>query len=244
MNLVEVRLPNKLRLGEIDAPDLICGGTPCQAFSLAGWKKGLEDVRGNLTLRFVDIVNENDAVRKIAGKPQTIVFWENVEGVLRDKTNAFGCLLASLAGYDDEIKLHKKWPQSGLIRGPVRNVAWRVIDAKFFGLPQQRKRLYLIAGGKDFNPEDVLFEIGAIDSKRSIEAIPLRFDKQGHLMQYAFNSSGISAIKAVLCESRSGSGPWRRRRYFIDSPLCLFSLPTDRLIARAFARKSRRTTNR
>ena len=176
-------LPNKLRLGEIDAPDLICGGTPCQAFSLAGWKKGLEDVRGNLTLRFVDIVNENDAVRKIAGKPQTIVFWENVEGVLRDKTNAFGCLLASLAGYDDEIKLHKKWPQSGLIRGPVRNVAWRVIDAKFFGLPQQRKRLYLIAGGKDFNPEDVLFEIGAIDSKRSIEAIPLRFDKQGHSIE-------------------------------------------------------------
>lgn len=177
-------LPNKIRGGEISAPDLICGGTPCQAFSLAGWKKGLEDIRGNLTLRFVDIINASDDVRLASGKKRTIVFWENVEGVLRDKTNAFGCLLASLAGYDEEIKLVKKWPQSGLIRGPLRNVAWRVLDAKYFGLPQQRKRLYLVAGGKDFNPEDILFELGQNPkSHQKIDTGTLSFHKNGYSIE-------------------------------------------------------------
>lgn len=176
-------LPNKIKQGDIPTPDLICGGTPCQAFSLAGWKKGLEDIRGNLTLRFVDIINANDEVRLHSGKQRTVVFWENVEGVLRDKTNAFGCLLASLAGYHEEIQFKGKWPQSGLIRGPVRNIAWRVIDAKYFGLPQQRKRLYLLAGDKDFSPEDILFELAPNNPELQNELTPLTFNKNGHFIE-------------------------------------------------------------
>lgn len=60
-------------------------------------------IEANLTLKFVDIINANDEVRLSEKKSRTIVFWENVEGLLRDKTNAFGCFLASLAGFDDEI---------------------------------------------------------------------------------------------------------------------------------------------
>lgn len=153
MNDIDLKIKNK----EISAPDLICGGTPCQAFSLAGLKNGLNDNRGNLTLKFVDIINENDKIRANNHLPKTIILWENVEGVLKDKTNAFGCLVSSLAGLDDILNV-KKWPNAGLLRGPERNVAWRVLDAKYFGLPQQRKRLYLVAGGKDYNPENVLFE--------------------------------------------------------------------------------------
>lgn len=139
------------------APDLFCGGTPCQAFSLAGWKNGLADERGQLTMTFIEIADAIDKVRVKENKKPAIVLWENVEGVLNDKTNAFGNFLAGLAGYDTELTT-TKWKKSGVVFGKKRNIAWRVIDAKYFGLPQQRKRLYVLAGGKDFRPDQVLFE--------------------------------------------------------------------------------------
>ena len=158
INLGDMKnIPQYLLEQQIASPDLICGGTPCQAFSLAGRKKGLEDERGNLTLNFVDIIEANDSVRKDKGLKPCIIFWENVEGVLSDKTNAFGCLISELAGLNEVLEL-KKWPNAGLLRGSKRNVAWRVLDSKFFGVPQQRRRLYVLAGGKDFKPENILFE--------------------------------------------------------------------------------------
>lgn len=152
-------IPQMIDEGRVECPDFLCGGTPCQAFSLAGWKNGLNDDRGQLALKYIDILNSIDK-RKIALKQSRAVFlWENVEGVLKDKTNAFGFFLAGLLDLSEPIKC-AKWPNAGVLFGEHRNVAWRVLDAKYFGVPQQRKRLYVIGGGKDFNPLSVLFEFG------------------------------------------------------------------------------------
>lgn len=177
-NMVDI--PNKLRNKEIEAPDIICGGTPCQAFSYAGWKNGLDDNRGNLTLKFVDIIEANDEIRENLGLSKTIVFWENVEGVLTDKTNAFGCFISSLAGLPTVMKNNGRWPMAGMLRGPKRNVAWRVLDAKYFGLPQQRRRLYVMAGGKDFQPENIIFEKHMRKTLPEFPKYPLIFKKNGH----------------------------------------------------------------
>lgn len=170
-----LQIPREIQNGHVECPDLVCGGTPCQAFSVTGRQRGLEDERGQLTLRFIEVVEATDG-RK--GRCETLVFWENVEGVLKDKTNAFGCFLARLAGCRDAFRA-RPWPAAGLVRGPVRNIAWRVLDAKYFGVPQQRRRLYVVAGGKDFMPENVLFERHGHLPLGHFEDVPLQFEKDG-----------------------------------------------------------------
>ncbi len=174
-------IPEQLCRELIDAPDLFCGGPPCQAFSLAGWKNGLHDERGNLTLKFVEIAEANDFCRSRKGLARGLVLWENVEGVLADKTNAFGCLVSSLAGLPEALE-REKWPAAGIVRGVKRNVAWRVLDAKYFGLPQQRRRLYLLASDPGFFPENVLFEKQS-NVFRGYPETALVFEKDGHTFE-------------------------------------------------------------
>jgi DNA (cytosine-5)-methyltransferase 1 len=153
-------LPAKILSGEIEAPDIFCGGTPCQAFSIAGNRESLDDARGNLSLTFCEIANAIDSVRDVPA----IIFWENVPGVLNTKDNAFGCFLAGLAGEDGELKpAGKKWTNAGMVLGPKRAVAWRVLDAQYFGLAQRRKRVFVVASARDdFNPAEVLFEFDGL----------------------------------------------------------------------------------
>lgn len=181
-------LPDLILNGKVKAPDMFCGGTPCQAFSLAGWKNGLADKRGQLTITFIEIANAIDEIRAKEKKERSIILWENVEGVLNDKTNAFGNFIAGLAGFDDEIKVNK-WTKSGYLEGPNRNVAWRVIDAKYFGLPQQRKRLYVLAGGKDFRPDQVLFEFDSKDIVKKKKAEKQNINKGDILNLFSQNVS-------------------------------------------------------
>jgi DNA (cytosine-5)-methyltransferase 1 len=116
-----------------DSVDLLVGGTPCQAFSVAGLRKGLEDPRGNLSLVFVGMVEHF--------KPEWVV-WENVPGVLSSNGGRdFGSFIGALAniGY---------------------GFSWRCLDAKHFGVPQRRRRIFLVghSSGDPRRAAEVLFE--------------------------------------------------------------------------------------
>jgi site-specific DNA-cytosine methylase len=157
-------LPERILSGEVEAPDVFCGGTPCQAFSVAGLRNSLDDARGNLSLTFVGIANAIDHVRSVRGEPASIVFWENVPGVLSTKDNAFGCFLAGLAGENNPLEpTGGKWTNAGYVLGPKRAVAWRVLDAQYFGVAQRRKRVFVVASARaDFDPAAVLFEFDGV----------------------------------------------------------------------------------
>ena len=134
---------------------VLVGGTPCQSFSVAGLQRGLDDERGNLALEFARLADECN--------PAFIV-WENVPGVLSDRGNAFGCLLAALAGENAPLlPPGGRWTDAGYVLGPGRTIAWRILDAQYFGLAQRRRRVFLVAcpcGGAD--PRKVLFEFGGL----------------------------------------------------------------------------------
>lgn len=142
--LLERRFPDVPNLGDVSgvdwteyegSVDVIIGGSPCQAFSMAGRRLGLMDERGQLMLEFVRCVREV--------KPRWVI-WENVPGVLsQDEGRAFGTLLGELedCGYA---------------------LSWRVLDAQFFGVPQRRRRVFLIghplpgcAAGVLFKPDSL-----------------------------------------------------------------------------------------
>ncbi len=136
--------------------DILVGGTPCQAFSVAGLRNSLDDDRGNLTLEFVRLADAIDNLRRIG----TIIVWENVPGVLSVKDNAFGCFLAALVGNNEPlIPTGGKWTNAGMVMGPKRSAAWRILDAQYFGVAQRRRRVFVVASARDdFDPAEVLFE--------------------------------------------------------------------------------------
>lgn len=116
------------------AADVVVGGSPCQAFSVAGLRKALADPRGQLMLEYLRACAEID--------PEWIV-WENVPGVLSaEHGRAFQSLLEAVA---------ELWPDGG--------AAWRVLDAQFYGVAQRRERVFLVINTRDWRrAAPVLFE--------------------------------------------------------------------------------------
>lgn len=154
------RLAAMVLAGKIPAPDALVGGTPCQAFSVAGMREGLADPRGALTIKYVELLDAIDHVRTMRNEPEAACVWENVPGVLSDKGNAFGCFLGALVGESEELQPPGgKWKDAGCVYGPTRTVAWRVLDAQYFGLAQRRRRVFVVASARaGFDPLEVLFE--------------------------------------------------------------------------------------
>ncbi|EPB9494585.1 TPA: DNA cytosine methyltransferase [Pseudomonas aeruginosa] len=167
-------IADQILAGTVLAPDILVGGTPCQAFSVAGARQGLADPRGALTLKYTELADAIDQTRSNNSQPPSIIVWENVPGVLSDKSNAFGCLLGALAGEGCALEpAGRRWTNAGCVAGPRRRIAWKVLDAQYFGVAQRRRRVFLVASGRDdLDPVEVLFEPGCLHGDSSPGGAP------------------------------------------------------------------------
>ena len=151
-------LAEKILKQEIPAPDVLVGGTPCQAFSVAGLRNSLDDDRGNLTLQLIHILEAIDYVRYKNEQPPCVLVWENVPGVLSTKDNAFGHLLAGLVQECEPLQpTGRKWTNAGYVHS-ARTIVWRILNAQYFGLAQRRKRVFLVASARKRSVAEILIE--------------------------------------------------------------------------------------
>lgn len=173
------RFPNMKHLGdiskvkgnEIEPVDVITFGSPCQDLSVAGKRKGLnhselgneETTRSGLFMEAVRIIREMKEATN--GEYPTFAVWENVPGAYSsNKGEDFRIVLEELEktacnGADIVPKPPKgKWLNAGEIVGDNYSIAWRTLDAQFWGVPQRRRRIYLVADFRGKRAGKILFE--------------------------------------------------------------------------------------
>ena len=143
----------KIKGNEYGNIDLIIGGTPCQSFSVAGNRQGLDDDRGDLALEYIRLIKRT--------RPRWFI-WENVPGVLSASGGQdFAKWLSAITGREISPQAHDRAGViSGIGKQGTYSVAWRVLDAQYFGVPQRRRRLFVIGylGSNWRPPFATLFE--------------------------------------------------------------------------------------
>lgn len=174
---------SKMDGAKIPKVTMISGGSPCQDMSVAGLRAGLDGSRSNLFREQIRIVKEmraDDIRNGRTGKhirPRFMV-WENVPGAFSsNKGKDFQSVLQEIAGIVDEeanvpLPPKGKWQSAGCIMGDTYSIAWRVFDAQYWGVPQRRKRIYLVADFGGSTAPKILFEREGLsrDFKESREA--------------------------------------------------------------------------
>lgn len=150
----------KIKGNEVEPVDIITFGSPCQDMSIAGKRAGLDGSRSNLFYEAIRIVKEMRCATN-GEKPRYIV-WENVTGAFSsNKGDDFKSVLDEICKVKhQEMSIPKptKWEQAGTIMGDDFSIAWRVFDAQFWGVPQRRNRIYLVADFGGNSASKILFE--------------------------------------------------------------------------------------
>ena len=173
---------------EIEPVDIISFGSPCQDLSIAGKRAGLVGEKSNLFYEAIRVIKEMRC--KTNGKYPRYLLWENVPGAFSsNKGEDFRCVLEEITRIKDStVKLPRpsRWQSAGEILGDNFSLAWRVLDAKYFGVPQRRRRIFLVADLDGGSSREILFEQkslsgntseGCEKGKRNTRAIKDGFNK-------------------------------------------------------------------
>ena len=146
--------------GEVEPVDIITFGSPCQNLSLAGNRSGLKGEKSSLFFEAIRIIKEMREATN--GKYPRYIVWENVPGAFTsNKGEDFRAVLkavCSIEGCKTDIPRPEKWSNAGEIVADNYSIAWRVLDAQYWGVPQRRKRIFLVADFDGFCAGKILFE--------------------------------------------------------------------------------------
>lgn len=159
------RFPDMQHLGSVtdisgaDIPpvDIITFGSPCQDLSVAGQRAGLDGARSGLFKEAIRIIYEMRNATN--GKYPKYIVWENVPGAFSsNKGNDFKTVLEEITKTSIPIPSSGKWSNAGVVRSSGITAAWRLFDAQYWGVPQRRKRIYLIGSFGSDNAVEILFK--------------------------------------------------------------------------------------
>ena len=129
---------------DIEPADIVCAGSPCQDLSIAGKRKGLAGERSGLFRTAVELVRRMR--ERTAGKYPRFFVWENVPGAFSSNRGMdFQAVLEEIGESEIPMPQGNKWAPAGLVQFPGVEIAWRVLDAQYWGVPQRRKRIFLVA---------------------------------------------------------------------------------------------------
>lgn len=168
IRVTTARFPNMKHYGDISAidgselepVDIISFGSPCQNLSVAGKREGLDGDRSSLFYEAIRIVKEMREATN--GKYPRYIVWENVPGAFSsNKGEDFKAVLTEICKVKDEqvsISKPAKWENAGRIMGDGFSIAWRLLDAQYWGVPQRRQRIYLVADFDGGSAGKILFE--------------------------------------------------------------------------------------
>lgn len=191
--------------------DVITFGSPCQDLSVAGKRAGIHDgQRSNLFFEAIRIIKEmRDATN---GRHPTFAVWENVPGAFSSNKGAdFRCVLEAFVRISAEISVpgpaNGRWNPAGEIVGDGFSIAWRQLDAQYWGVPQRRKRIYLVADFRGGRAGEILFE------RESMRGNPAacRTPRQGTAADTTGSAGGSRGIECL--------NPWDAqsiRQYAVD----------------------------
>ena len=176
IELLKKRFPDAVQLGDInningyDIPpvDIITFGSPCQDMSVAGVRKGMKYICSKCGEEF-DIQTDAavcEAMRIIRemreatnGEYPRYIIWENVPGAFTsNKGNDFKAVLEEITESEIPIPKSGRWANVGMVRGGECDVSWRVLDAQYWGVPQRRKRIYLVGDYRTERSGEILFK--------------------------------------------------------------------------------------
>lgn len=174
IKVTKTRLPDMKHLGDItqihgakiEPVDIITFGSPCQDLSVAGKRAGLAGERSGLFMEAVRIIKEMRSTYEGSNEPirPRFAVWENVPGAFSsNKGEDFRAVLEEICRVKDEtITIPKppkgKWSTVGAIMGNGYSIAWRVLDAQFWGVPQRRRRIFLVADFGGQSVPEILFK--------------------------------------------------------------------------------------